>query len=79
MKKDVEQLIENNYQRLVDRITSDATGEQLADFIKFTKQFWKYSWRNCCMIYSQCPNASYVTGYRTWQKLGRQERCYRRL
>ena len=37
-------------------------------------KFHHYSWRNVLLILGQCPEATQVAGYRTWQALGRQVR-----
>ena len=40
--------------------------------LRFRKKLHSYSFRNCWLIYLQCPEASMVAGYRRWQELGRQ-------
>jgi antirestriction protein ArdC len=53
-------------------IKSLTTSEKWEAFLKFHSSFHNYSFRNVMLIYMQCQDASRVTGYRTWQKLGRQ-------
>ena len=48
--------------------------EAWARFLDFTKAFHRYSINNLLLIFGQCPEASHVAGYRTWQKLNRQVR-----
>ncbi|MFC7403425.1 ArdC-like ssDNA-binding domain-containing protein [Citricoccus sp. GCM10030269] len=43
-------------------------------FLDFAQSFHRYSINNLLLILAQCPEASHVAGYRTWQKLGRQVR-----
>ncbi len=71
MRTDTKQLIETNYQKLLDRLTADSTGKALDKFIEWARNFWQYSFCNRLLIYSQCDTAQYVTGIRTWNKLGR--------
>jgi antirestriction protein ArdC len=49
-------------------------GERLQAVLDFAGRFHRYSLNNQALIASQCPQASYVAGYRTWQKMGYQVR-----
>jgi len=42
--------------------------------LKVQARFHDYSFRNAALIAYQCPHATRVAGYRTWQRLGRQVR-----
>ena len=46
--------------------------ENLKAFLKMASHFHNYSLNNWLLIFSQCPGATKVCGYKTWQKLGRQ-------
>ena len=46
--------------------------EALTRYLEAMARFRAYSFSNVLMILKQCPNASRVAGYRTWQSLGRQ-------
>lgn len=48
--------------------------ETWARFLAFAQSFHRYSLGNLLLIFAQCPEASHVAGYRTWQKLNRQVR-----
>jgi antirestriction protein ArdC len=48
--------------------------ERLCAVLDFASRFHRYSLNNQALIASQCPQASYVAGYRTWQKMGYQVR-----
>jgi len=48
--------------------------ERLVAVLDFASRFHRYSLGNQALIAAQCPQASYVAGYRTWQKLGYQVR-----
>ncbi len=38
------------------------------EWLKTMSHFHTYSLHNTVLIYTQCPNATYVAGYRSWQK-----------
>lgn len=44
---------------------------QYAEYIAAMSKFHNYSFRNAILILLQCPGATRVAGYRTWQELGR--------
>lgn len=46
--------------------------ERLLAYLAFSARFHHYSLYNQFLIYSQCPYATRVAGYRTWQELGYQ-------
>lgn len=46
------------------------TSEKYLDFLSFAAKFHRYSARNMLLIYLQNPNASYVAGFKAWQKMG---------
>lgn len=46
--------------------------EQLLEYLAFSARFHQYSLHNQLLIYTQCPHATRVAGYRTWQNLGYQ-------
>lgn len=50
-------------------ISSDPA--MISEFQAFIRQFHNYSFWNLILIWMQCPAATQVAGYRTWQKLGR--------
>ncbi len=60
----------NKLQAALDAGRSDT----LATFLRTVARFHEYSFRNIMLILSQCPDATRVAGYKTWQALGRQVR-----
>lgn len=46
--------------------------DNLKAFLRVAANFHNYSINNWALIFSQCPEATRVAGYKTWQKLGRQ-------
>jgi antirestriction protein ArdC len=58
-------------QKGVERIVK---GGNWVNYLKFRASFHQYSWSNQFLIWSQCPGASRVAGFKAWQKLGRQVR-----
>jgi len=56
--------------------TALAAGQsrQLTDYLAMLGRFHQYSLANVFLIAMQCPRATHVAGYRTWQGFGRQVR-----
>ena len=61
-------------ERLAAAVEQLADSETFAAWLRARGAFHDYSFGNVCLIVSQCPDATQVAGYRTWQKLGRQVR-----
>lgn len=59
----------------LDRIESGLaainTNEDWLNYLCFQSKFYNYSFGNTILIYSQNPEASYVKGYKAWNKLDR--------
>lgn len=51
-----------------------ATSEGWLRWLRFAQSFHAYSLRNTLLILDQCPEATYVAGYRKWREQGRQVR-----
>ena len=47
------------------------TDEDWLKFLKFQSLFYQYSYGNTMMIFLQNPEATFVKGYKAWNKLGR--------
>lgn len=60
--------------RLKNAVESFTTSENWLAWLRTKSRFHNYSFRNCLLIYSQCPEATRVAGYKTWQSLGRHVR-----
>ena len=50
------------------------TDEDWLKFLRFQSLFYQYSFGNTMMIFLQNPEATYVMGYKAWNKLGRYVR-----
>ena len=59
---------------LAENVAELMNSETFKAALKFKARFYRYSFNNCFLIQFQCPEASYVAGYRRWQSLGRQVR-----
>ena len=57
--------------RIEDCLETINTDEDWLKFLSFQAQFYNYSFGNAMLIFSQNPNATYVKGYKAWNKLGR--------
>lgn len=58
-------------ERIEQGLETINTDEDWLKFLYFQSQFYNYSFRNAMLIYAQNPEASYVKGYKAWNKLGR--------
>ena len=57
---------------LVEEGRQSITSErEWLNFLKFQSLFYQYSYSNAILIYLQNPEATYVKGYKAWNKLGR--------
>lgn len=52
---------------LVDEVDDAVSSEQFQEWLDVQSHFHDYSYRNTLLITRQCPNATRVAGYRTWQ------------
>ena len=65
---------EELHERIAAEVEELRSSEAWTRFLTFAQSFHRYSLNNLLLILSQCPEATHVAGYRTWQKLGRQVR-----
>ncbi|QFU84322.1 ArdC-like ssDNA-binding domain-containing protein [Natronorubrum aibiense] len=59
--------IEAWIQDLVDEVDTAVSSEQFKEWLDVQSRFHDYSHRNTLLIKLQCPHATRVAGYRTWQ------------
>lgn len=59
---------------IAEQVETLRESEAWSQFLRFAQTFHRYSLGNLLLILAQQPTATYVAGYRTWQKLGRQVR-----
>ncbi len=67
------QTVRDGLQALAEELAAGKS-ERLCALLDFASRFHRYSLGNQALIAAQCPQASTVAGYRTWQKLGYQVR-----
>jgi len=60
------------YQKLVDGIGNIISSGEYKNFLKFCNNFKGYSFNNLILIFSQMRDATYVAGFKTWEKMGRK-------
>ena len=58
----------------LEKALAAGKSETLKNYLRFLGSFHTYSLRNLILIYTQCPEATYVAGYRKWPHLGRHVR-----
>lgn len=61
-------------QQMADQVHTLRNTSAWKTYLDGLKKFHRYSHSNLMLIMAQRPDASHVTGYRTWQSLGRQVR-----
>lgn len=61
---------EQAFNELVEAVETGKS-DKLVAYLKAMGRFHKYSIGNAMLINFQCPKATHVAGFRTWQKLGR--------
>lgn len=69
--KEAMDLVDAGVKQLTDALAAGKS-DNLKAFLKVAANFHNYSFNNWCLIFSQCPNATRVAGFKAWQKLGRQ-------
>ena len=60
--------------RIEEGLATINTDEDWLKYLKFQSLFYRYSFGNTILIFLQNPEASYVMGYKAWNKLGRYVR-----
>lgn len=63
--------IDGGVQQLLQEM-GQGQSERLGRYLDFTARFHRYSVHNQILIFLQCPNATFVGGYRKWQDMGYQ-------
>ena len=63
--------IEHSLETLVVKTGEAKQSEQFTEYLKFASHFHSYSLGNILLIHWQRPTATYVAGYRSWQKMNR--------
>jgi antirestriction factor ArdC-like protein len=59
---------------LGEKVAALASSSEWLAYLHFVAAFRCYSFSNLMLIAVQCPNATRVAGYRTWQQFGRHVR-----
>lgn len=64
--------VEQAYKQLETAFQGFSGRENWQEFLEFSARFRGYSLNNTILIRIQNPDARYLKGYKSWQKLGRQ-------
>lgn len=64
-KEKVNEILEKLFEEL-----KNGYSENFKEFIRLASKFSKYSLNNLLLIYSQCPSASKIAGFKKWSELG---------
>lgn len=57
------------FHMIEDRVNRVRNSNAYQRYLKVMSKFHDYSVCNSLLIYSQCPHATYIAGYRAWQNL----------
>src|ERR1700676_5392781 len=66
-------MIGQSFNTLIDALKTGKTA-RLTNYLAFSSRFHRYSRRNQQLIFEQCPQATRVASYATWNKEGFQVR-----
>ena len=76
MKRDDE--IKNTIRLATERLTEGLESLKQSDtykaYLRMQATLHQYSYRNCCLIFNQKPDATFVASYTTWKSLNRYVR-----
>lgn len=56
---------------IMNGVKSVFTSENYKKYLNFLSRFHNYSFNNQILIFCQCEEATYVAGYKTWEKMNR--------
>jgi len=66
-----QQWIQQQLELLAKQTESTKQSQKFKDFLNTMTKFWNYSFYNQLLIFNQFPQATKVTGFKTWQNLKR--------
>lgn len=69
--KEAMELVDAGVKNLTEALAAGKS-DTLKAFLSMAANFHNYSFNNWCLIFSQCPHATHVAGFKAWQKMGRQ-------
>src|SRR6266536_542405 len=64
--------VKQSLARLEQEVQGIQDSETFRAYLTAQARFHQYSWGNVLLIISQCPGATRIAGYKTWQSMGRQ-------
>ena len=66
--------IRRTLEQLANETDAARQSQLFRDYLRTSAAFWDYSWHNQMLIWRQKPDASFVGGFHTWLKCGRNVR-----
>ncbi len=72
--KELRQRIDARIDALAHAVDDVLASDTFKQFLDVQARFHRYSWHNSMLILCQCPNATRVAGFKTWQTMGRHVR-----
>lgn len=72
MKKSKNPKVQRLFKKLEKGVQDVFDSGRIKEFMRFQAKFHKYSFHNTMLIFVQCPEATLVAGFNTWNKMGRR-------
>ena len=66
--------IDASLDTLAKAVDDVRASDEFRRFLDVQSRFHRYSWHNCLLIASQCPDATQVAGFKAWKGFGRHVR-----
>ena len=71
-KADKKEQIKNLMIDVENGILNFQNTDEYLKYLKFQSKFHTYSLNNAMLIFKQCPNATYLKGFKAWSDMGRK-------
>jgi antirestriction protein ArdC len=70
-RENAQDKVNEAFQLIKEGINNLTSSDKYIEFLAFTSRFYNYSLNNQLLIWAQKPNATFVAGFKAWQKMGR--------
>lgn len=70
--KELKDVCEDYIAELIAEISETRNEQRFLDYLDFCSRFHRYSFRNRVLIWFYKPDATFVAGFKAWQKMGRK-------
>jgi antirestriction protein ArdC len=70
--KELKEICEEYVAELIAEIADTKNEQRFLEYLDFCSRFHRYSFRNRVLIWFYKPDATFVAGFKAWQKMGRK-------